>query len=399
MSTKKNLFIILTLLSFITPSLLFGQLSHHIIDHESGNRVSISGKLKFLNPHGHEQYNYIYIKTYDSLKGDYTAIDSTKVNPDGSYHLVFNIEHPTIGLLSLIAWNRVLIWLDGNIVVNDRGYDTAKIKVKNPPYIFIESDSPNNKLLNIINLLDYWNYQHLIQNYQELYNSDQFYLSSGDSTWKEYLLSHNVIDSSYSENQQKLLTIIKTYSDLPAIIIALRRIDGHDELKKDILTALIKKFPYFKDASLFLNSLYKKDNLAIGNPLPSFTYQDSSHQEMSLESFKGKYVLIDLWASWCGPCRKALPEIQKIYNTYHNKGLDIISISIDDNRNDWINALRVEKPTWTQLISNNIGATERTYNADGIPHFFLIDTKGNIIGQYSGFQQELILQDIQKALQ
>ena len=86
--------------------------------------------------------------------------------------LWFNIEHPTIGLLSLIAWNRVLIWLDGNIVVNDRGYDTAKIKVKNPPYIFIESDSPNNKLLNIINLLDYWNYQHLIQNYQELYNSE-----------------------------------------------------------------------------------------------------------------------------------------------------------------------------------------------------------------------------------
>ena len=76
---------------------------------------------------------------------------------------------------------------------------------------------------------------------------------------------------------------------------------------------------------------------------------------ISLSDFKGKLILLDFWASWCKPCRNANPEMVKLYTKYHNKGLDIISISLDGTpqqknpKQDWLDAIEKDKMTWTQL--------------------------------------------------
>ena len=122
---------------------------------------------------------------------------------------------------------------------------------------------------------------------------------------------------------------------------------------------------------------------AVGNPALEFTQNDASGKPISLSSFKGKYVLLDFWASWCGPCRRENPNVVKAYHQYHNKGFDILGVSLDDNKDDWVKAIKEDRLSWT-LVSdlkggNNDAAT--LYGIQGIPMNFLIDKEGKIIAK------------------
>ena len=126
------------------------------------------------------------------------------------------------------------------------------------------------------------------------------------------------------------------------------------------------------------------DNSKIGNYLPNFKLINNKNKWISLSSFKGKYVLIDLWASWCGPCRMSFPTLNKLYNQYHKKGVEIISISIDQNKADWITALLKDKNPWEQVLdTKNIAQT--LFAMTAIPYYILLDPTGKIIVKELGF--------------
>lgn len=120
--------------------------------------------------------------------------------------------------------------------------------------------------------------------------------------------------------------------------------------------------------------------VAISQPAPEFTIPNTTKELVSLKEFKGNYVLIDFWASWCAPCRAANPELVKIYNRFSNDNFTIIGISVDKDRDSWLNAIEADNLSWTNL-SNLEGWDEvsTAYGVKAVPQNFLLDPSGIII--------------------
>ena len=116
-----------------------------------------------------------------------------------------------------------------------------------------------------------------------------------------------------------------------------------------------------------------------GKVAPAFTLKNNKGETCSLADFRGKVVYLDLWASWCGPCRQEIPALRKIYEKYKTDDrLVIIGIAVHDGYNRWKKALEKEKPGWLQLHDSD-GTVARAYEANAIPRYILIDKKGNIV--------------------
>jgi len=122
---------------------------------------------------------------------------------------------------------------------------------------------------------------------------------------------------------------------------------------------------------------------AVGQPAIQFSQSDKDGNAVSLASFKGKYVLVDFWASWCGPCRQENPNVVKAFNTYKDKGFTVFGISLDENKDKWLAAVEKDGLAWTQVSDLKGWKNEVAglYGVNAIPQNFLIDPSGKIIGK------------------
>ncbi|TFF38487.1 TlpA disulfide reductase family protein [Mucilaginibacter psychrotolerans] len=160
------------------------------------------------------------------------------------------------------------------------------------------------------------------------------------------------------------------------------RIGTYEDVAKmyDLLSPQIKSSSEGKRAADRLAILRRS---AIGEKMMDFTEKDSKGNPVSFSAFKGKYVLVDFWASWCYPCREEIPNVIQAYNTFKDHNFTVVSISLDDDSKRWLNALSVHNMPWTQL-SNLKGWDDELpvyYGIKGIPSTILVDPNGNIIAK------------------
>ncbi len=133
----------------------------------------------------------------------------------------------------------------------------------------------------------------------------------------------------------------------------------------------------------FVDKITKLISIQIGQTAPDFTINDLNGKPVSLKDFRGKYLLIDFWASWCAPCRKENPNVVKAYRKFKNKNFTILGISLDKDKTDWQKAIKQDSLTWNHVseLAGFEGPTVSLYQVEGIPSSFLIDPHGKIIAR------------------
>ncbi|HLW15443.1 MAG TPA: TlpA disulfide reductase family protein [Flavobacteriaceae bacterium] len=128
-----------------------------------------------------------------------------------------------------------------------------------------------------------------------------------------------------------------------------------------------------------------KTNLSVGSIVPDFSAKTPEGDELALSDVmkQGKYTLIDFWAAWCGPCRVENPNLVKLYEAYHDKGLEIVGVSLDRNRKEWLGAIEKDKLTWHQISNLEFwnDPIAKQYQIRAIPASFVIDSNGKIVGK------------------
>lgn len=163
---------------------------------------------------------------------------------------------------------------------------------------------------------------------------------------------------------------------------------------------ITKRFPKSTEAKLFADRfLQGKETQApaqiqSGNLAPDFTAETPEGKSLTLSSLRGSYVLVDFWASWCGPCRKENPNVVKAFNQFKDKKFVILGVSLDTNKEKWMEAIKSDNLTWNHVSElKGWGSTiARNYNVNSIPQNFLLDPQGNIIA--SNLRGEALIQKL-----
>ncbi len=146
----------------------------------------------------------------------------------------------------------------------------------------------------------------------------------------------------------------------------------------EVLTPKVKQYQVFVGAKFYMDEIAKKPvELAYKN----FIQLTPEGKSVSLNDFKGKYLFVDFWASWCGPCRGENPNVLRAYNNYKKDGLEVLGVSFDDKKEAWVKAIEEDKMPWTQIsaLKGFENEAAQLYDIQGIPASILINPEGKII--------------------
>ena len=238
-----------------------------------------------------------------------------------------------------------------------------------------------------------------------LHEEPNFFNPSGYKLTKKYMIVEGGRESA----------ILDYYQGMERLTLLPDQLKSGDTFKEGVMMDMLVKFPNSRAMLMILNNERKRfsmDRLGealslfdspelIGHPLykelvayreavmktsvgqvvPDFSLPSMNGEEVAIRSFRGKYVLLDFWASWCGPCIGEMPNVHKAYDLLHDKGFEVISISTDRKESDWRKAMKEKQMEHFVNLRDTKGVLCEIFNRDVIPFILLLDPQGRIVAK------------------
>jgi thiol-disulfide isomerase/thioredoxin len=236
-------------------------------------------------------------------------------------------------------------------------------------------------------LVDYETNRKIVFNkyLKRTYDSSAVAVKSGDKERIEYW------NAEHEKASQNYKAELAQWVEQPFFINSLAAVHHSIRWNPETDTALMnqmvsiyeKKYPNYDLTRQLVNKVNATKRIAIGAIAPGFVSIDSTGKKFDLNGDRGKYTLVEFWASWCAPCREESPTLVRLYNDYKDKGFTILSVSIDKNTTQWKKAIRQDGYTWENVCDLNGygGPTAALYTVTAIPNSFLLDKDGRIIAK------------------
>ncbi len=217
-----------------------------------------------------------------------------------------------------------------------------------------------------------------------------------DSLSKTFEAIYLKVVDSYCE---RIAEKAKANANMFPTVIAIQPLDPDKylELFKLVDAGLTAKYPGHPDINMFHQMIAKMVATKAGGDAIEINLPDPTGKNIALSSLKGKVVLIDFWASWCGPCRKEMPNVVAAYKKYKSKGFEIYGVSMDKELQPWVDAIKKDGITWIQVSDLKYWdcVAAKAYNVQSIPYTVLLDKEGKIIGKgLRGDQLEAKLKEL-----
>jgi peroxiredoxin len=339
----------------------FGLLSFLAITQLNAQKLQIAGDLKNV-PEG------ATVSLIDGMANK--VIDSSK-SVGGKFTLRAKIENPSIYVLGFAGLPAKIPVFVGNDQMTVSG-DIQKAEL-----IEYKGSASQDLYLSYMKTLT--------PKIQGLFGDKSLVASPAGSKAKDSIAKE--IELKEADIAKTVTDLIKSNNKSPVSTLFLIQTANFAPYIKDhiadmyaLLDGPAKKGPF---ADLIEKSVQSAGVGKVGSVLPEFKQNDVNGKSVSLSSLRGKYVLIDFWASWCGPCRAENPNVVKAYNAYKTKGFTILGVSLDQDKSKWLEAIKKDGLTWTHVSDlkywNNEIAVQ--FGIQSIPANFLIDPKGVVIGR------------------
>ena len=305
---------------------------------------------------------------------------------------------------SISTKDSVLLDKDGkfsfNPEIKNPGFYRIRLDQNNFALMFLEAGKPLKIVADGNNLGKTYSIEDNLQN-KKLSEATKFLIANGErgdslnqvANSNPNLMSDTVLlqklQNRFEQIKNNEINYIKKYIDEnPTSLTSIALIDrlspeSDIQYFKKLDEGLTKQYPESEFTKDFHARVVALTKLSIGSEAPNIELDSPEGQKISLQSLRGKIVLIDFWASWCKPCRMENPNVVRLYKEFKNKGFEVFSVSLDKSKDDWIKAIKDDGLTWTHVSDLGFwqSSVVKLYNVTGIPQTYLIDKSGVIIGK------------------
>ena len=323
---------------------------------------SIQGNLK-----GIADNSLVFLSGFNGTD----TIAKTKV-AKGAFTLKGKVENPDAVIINFpVDQKRIILFMgNDNVKINGTAADFSDVTITGSPSNYAYEEF----LYHIKPLNDYVNYYR-----------GQVQTAQTQGSHDSAIISLNTAYNIYQQSIDQFLAR-KPTSPVTALVLAY----SYDmEPNKDVFL-LQKRYNTLQGDALKshfaenLQQVIENDKIAaVGTKALDFTQDDTSGHPVSLSQFKGKYVLVDFWASWCGPCRRENPSVVAAYNEFKDKNFTILGVSLDQDKNKWLNAIEKDGLAWTHVSDLQYwgNSAARMYHIQSIPANILVAPDGTIIAK------------------
>ncbi len=331
--------------------------------------TSVSGKIKTPQPDAE-----VYLVKWDLNEGNHAITDTVEVSKEGNFSFTVPMNSPEIYLLSFYRKQTVMLVLEPNqkITLNVDGENGGQASVtgSKDTDLLIQFNQKRTMLQEqkLRPLVD------LYQAAQEAGNETELLEITADYE-KESAAINEVMQAYILNEMSNSVAAYAAYPDWES--------DAEMKLMQQVVKNVEKERPGLALTQDIQAKITRMARFAIGAEAPNIEEVNPEGEKVSLASLRGQYVLIDFWASWCGPCRQENPNVVRTFEKYKDKGFTVFGVSLDNNKEKWIKAIADDELNWPQVsdLGGWQAAPAALYNVRSIPANFLLDKEGRIIAK------------------